>query len=168
MGVLFKRYTHFVLGVSMKYLKDEELAKDMAMQVFEKLLNNLKKHEVQNFKSWLHVLCKNECLMYLRKRKTLGVQITNEIMETDFMEYQIAEHHMDEESNLEEDLTKLESCIETLKSEQSVCIRLFYLEKKPYDEISSSTGFDLKKVKSYIQNGRRNLKICIENSSESE
>lgn len=68
LGILFKRYMPLVYGTCMKYLKDREAAKDMAMQVFEKLMKELKEKEVQNFKSWLYVLTRNECLMLLRKR----------------------------------------------------------------------------------------------------
>jgi RNA polymerase sigma-70 factor (ECF subfamily) len=56
----------------------------------------------------------------------------------------------------------LEKCIETLGDEQKQCVKLFYLQEKCYKEITESTGFDMNKVKSYIQNGKRNLKICME------
>ena len=164
-GILFKRYTHLVFGVSLKYLKEQEQAKDITMQVFEKLLKDLKDHQIQNFKSWLHVLTKNECLMYLRKQKNLGIDKSVEITGNDFMEFGIAAHHVNDDG-LENDLVQLENCIRKLKNEQKIAIKLFYLDKKCYDEICDGTGFDLKKVKSYIQNGRRNLKICIENSRE--
>jgi RNA polymerase sigma-70 factor (ECF subfamily) len=39
---------------------------------------------------------------------------------------------------------------------------LFYLEQKCYKDIADLTGYDLNKVKSAIQNGKRNLKICME------
>ncbi len=165
LGILFKRYMPMVYGTCMKYLKEREAAKDMAMQVFEKLMKELKEKEVQNFKSWLYVLTRNECLMLLRKNnpEKNGVSING----TEFMEYQLPVHHTDEE-DLENDLGKMETCIEKLNEEQNNCIRLFYLKKKSYQEVCEVTGFELKKVKSYLQNGRRNLKICIEKLREQE
>lgn len=160
LGILFKRYMPLVFGTCMKYLKDREAAKDMAMQVFEKLMKELKEKEVQNFKSWLYVLTRNECLMLLRKNRP-------EINGVELMEYQLPVHHT-HETELEEDLGKMETCIETLNTEQNSCIKLFYLEKKTYQEVCDHTGFELKKVKSYLQNGRRNLKICIEKLRERE
>ena len=160
LGILFKRYMPLVFGTCMKYLKDRESAKDMAMQVFEKLIKELKEKEVQNFKSWLYVLTRNECLMLLRKNRP-------EINGVELMEYQLPAHHT-HETELEEDLGKMETCIETLNVEQNSCIKLFYLERKTYQEVCDATGFELKKVKSYLQNGRRNLKICIEKLLEQE
>lgn len=158
-GLLFKRYMPLVYGVCLKYLKDREAAKDMVMQVFEKLLLNLHNQEIQNFKSWLHVLTKNECLMLLRKQASQNekAQVVNG---TDFMELSIAAHH--EDAGLEEDVEKLGTCIDGLNEEQQQCIKLFYLDKKCYQEVCDQTGYEMKKVKSYLQNGRRNLKLCIE------
>ncbi len=158
-GLLFKRYMPLVYGVCLKYLKEREAAKDMTMQVFEKLLLRLEDQEIKNFKSWLHVLTKNECLMLLRKQSSQNekAQIVNG---TDFMELSIATHHEDEA--LDEDVEKLGTCIDRLNEEQQQCIKLFYLDKKCYQEVCDQTGYDMKKVKSYLQNGRRNLKLCIE------
>jgi RNA polymerase sigma-70 factor (ECF subfamily) len=158
---------HLVFGVSLKYLKSEEAAKDMAMQVFEKLLIKLRGQSIDNFKSWLHVLTKNECLMQLRKQKTNGEQNKTSLNGHVFMENEPVVHHNGEDE-LEADLSKLETCIGKLKNEQETCIRLFYLEKKSYQEIEQLTGFALKKVKSHVQNGRRNLKICVESLREQE
>ena len=159
LGELYQRYMHLVYGVSLKYFKNNEDAQDAVMQIFELLIEKLRKHEVQNFKSWLHVLTKNYCLMALRRRKS-GI-----MEELDFsvsiMENVEVKHH-DNETDLEENIVKLEECISKLKDEQRRCVELFYLEKKCYYEIVELTKFDLKKVKSYIQNGKRNLKICIE------
>lgn len=159
-GQLFDRYIHLVFGVCMKYLKNEELAKDQTMTIFEKLIVQLPKHDIQNFKSWLHVLTKNECLLYLRAQKSRPLEVSGEIT------VQVMESapfvHLNEEDELEMRIQSLESCIDALASEQQRCVRLFYLEKKNYQEIVALTGFELKKVKSYLQNGRRNLKICIE------
>ena len=153
---------HLVYGLCLKYLKDKEESQDAVMQVFEKLIESVKKHEIQNFKSWLYVLAKNHCLMAIRSRKSKSQSVE---FEPDIMESNLILHHEDE-SELEDDLQKLENCIEKLQNEQKQCVELFYLQKKPYLHIAEKTGFDLKKVKSYIQNGKRNLKICMESTNE--
>ncbi|MFY0592508.1 MAG: sigma-70 family RNA polymerase sigma factor [Roseivirga sp.] len=154
-----------VYGISLKYLKERSTAQDLTMQVFEKLLSSLKTQEIGNFKSWLYVLTKNECLMHLRKQKRLNGQVES-LNDVDFMELTIATHH--EEEGLEEEVGKLDRCIEKLKNEQQRCIKLFYIKKKCYQEVCDITGYELKKVKSYLQNGRRNLKLCIEKLREQE
>ncbi|MDN5212656.1 sigma-70 family RNA polymerase sigma factor [Fulvivirgaceae bacterium BMA12] len=157
LGKLYQRYTGLVFAVCMKYLKDEDDSKDAVMQIFEKLCVSLREHEVHNFKSWLHVLTKNHCLMWLRSQKNRHHKDIQEINLEKNVEFTYHPHH-----NNEEDLENLKAAILSLPAAQKQCIELFYLEEKCYKEIVAITGFELKKVKSYIQNGRRNLKIHME------
>jgi len=161
LGVLYNRYMHLVFGVCFNYLKDEELSKDAVMQIFEELVVKLKIHQVQNFKSWLHVLSRNHCLMALRKSaKNPTVAMEDNFVENgDFV-------HLDIDDTKESQLTVMEKCMETLPEEQRKSVDLFYLQEKCYKEVADITGYDMLKVKSYIQNGKRNLKICIEKNSE--
>ncbi|MBS1505160.1 MAG: sigma-70 family RNA polymerase sigma factor [Bacteroidetes bacterium] len=156
-GELYKRYTALVYGVCMKYLKDRDEAKDATMQLFEKLIQSLKNHEVENFKSWLYVSARNMCLMKIRSAKG---KFKEEISATDMEnEYLL---HPEGDQEVEENLDKLEKCINRLVDGQKQCVQLFFLEEKCYKEISVTTGLDLNQVKSFIQNGKRNLKICME------
>ena len=157
LGYLFSRYTSLVLGVCLKYLKDREEAKDAVMQVFEKLVQSLKEHNIENFKSWLYVTTRNHCLMFLRARKgKYKEELSLQLMDSELI------LHLEEEPEMEQNLSKLEKCIEQLAEEQKRCVQLFFLEEKCYKDITGLTGFDLNKVKSYIQNGKRNLKICMD------
>ncbi len=163
-GQLFKRYAHLVFGVSMKYLKNEALAEDLSMQVFEKLITSLKEHEVNNFRPWLHMVTRNECLMFLRKDKQSPVaplEPSRTEGEDEVMEF-AAEDHLDDVTWKEEQLELLEEAIRELSEEQKTCIEMFYLQKKSYQEVAEITGYELKQVKSYIQNGKRNLRIYME------
>jgi RNA polymerase sigma factor (sigma-70 family) len=156
-GVLYNRYMTLVYGVCLKYLKERDESKDAMMQIFEKLIVSIKEHEITHFKSWLYVTSRNHCLMALRARKGKNF----ERISPDFMENGLL-LHLDEEPEIESNLTKLEKCIEHLVSEQRDCVTLFYMQQKCYREIVQITGFDDNKVKSYIQNGKRNLKLCME------
>lgn len=156
-GTLFNRYMTMVYGVCMKYLKNREESRDATMQIFEKLIVSLREHEITHFKSWLYVTSRNHCLMALRARKG---QNFDEIS-SDFMENGLL-LHLQEEPEMETNLIKLEKCIEHLVAEQKHCVTLFYMQQKCYKEIVQITGFDDSKVKSYIQNGKRNLKLCME------
>jgi len=156
-GELYSRYTSLVYGVCLKYLKDRDEAKDSTMQLFEKLIDTLKSHEVENFKSWLYVSARNHCLMQIRSKKgKFKEEIDALNVENQFI------LHPQEGNELEENLDRLEECIKRLIDEQQKCVRLFYLNEKCYKEITIITGFDLNQVKSFIQNGKRNLKICME------
>jgi RNA polymerase sigma factor (sigma-70 family) len=156
-GALYNRYLTLVYGVCLKYLKDREESRDAAMQIFEKLITSIKEHEITTFKSWLYVTSRNHCLMALRARKGKNF----ERISSDFMENELL-LHLEEEPENEPNLSKLEKCIEDLVSEQKDCVTLFYMHQKCYKEIVQITGFDDHKVKSYIQNGKRNLKLCME------
>ncbi len=157
LGELFSRHQSLIYGVCLKYLKDRDEAKDAVMQLFEKLVDTLRIHDVDNFKSWLYVTTRNHCLMHLRAQKgKLKQQFSPELMENQLL------LHPEEEPDLEGNLSKLEKCIETLVNEQKKCVKLFYLEERCYKDIAEFTGFDMNKVKSFIQNGKRNLKICME------
>ncbi|MBT3207945.1 MAG: sigma-70 family RNA polymerase sigma factor [Bacteroidetes bacterium] len=162
-GELFKRYTQFVFLVCMKYLKNEEDSKDAMMQIYEKLFVDLKKHNIANFKSWLHVVTKNFCLLKIRSSKT-KVQFSESIIiddESDLIE-DFSFFHKDIENGKEEKLQSLEKAIESLNEKQKKCIEMFYLQEKCYNEIADATGFSLKNVKSFIQNGKRNIKMKLQ------
>jgi len=156
-GELYDRYMTLVYGVCMKYLRDREESRDAVMQIFEKLVTSLLQHDIDHFKGWLYATSRNHCLMHLRARKGKNF----EEISTVFMESEVAAHQEDE-SEIESNLSKLETCIEQLATEQKSCIKLFYIQQKCYKEIVEATGFDDNKVKSYIQNGKRNLKICMD------
>ncbi len=160
LGELYDRYLHLIYGVCLKYLRDEEESKDATMQVFEKLIGELREHEVSNFKSWLHTLARNHCLMQLRSRKFKDGKNLERINWGEDMETDIGEHPDYEDR--EEDLQRMERGLDHLPPEQRQCLQLFYLDQKSYKEISDLTGYDFKQVKSYIQNGKRNLKIYLE------
>lgn len=157
-GELFERYAELVFLVGMKYLKNEEEAKDVAMYVFEKLLSDLKRYEVRAFKFWLHRVVKNHCLAVLDKaqRARQKNELYKEEQEVVEFEHEPALPHEERPEELQ--LKYLHEAIAQLKEEQKECIELFYLQKKSYQEVADLTGFDMKQVKSYIQNGKRNLK----------
>jgi RNA polymerase sigma factor (sigma-70 family) len=165
LGELYERHVHLVFGTCMKYLKNKDDSKDMSMQVFEKLRIELRKQDIKNFTSWLHVLTKNQCLMLLRSVKYKQSKSFDEISEGSDMEFNIPLHHT-ESDELEMNLQQLEKAVEELPEEQKKCIHLFFLEEKSYKEIVDITGYDLNKVKSYIQNGKRNLKIHLQKINE--
>lgn len=153
LGILLERYTLLLLGVCMKYLKNEEEAKDAVQQIFLKALNELEKYPVTYPKSWLYKIACNHCLMKLRDQKT-NVPITDQLLE----ETESTEDHLTKEHNL----TLLEDCLSQLNNEQKTCITLFYLRKKSYQEIVEQTGYTASQVKSHIQNGKRNLKLFMD------
>ncbi len=157
LAALFQRYMDLLYGVCLKYLKQPEPARDAVMQIFEELVVKLPKHEVDNFKSWLYTLAKNYCLMQLRTPKNLKTTEFN----PDSMQLE-EEVHLNGIQVREENLQKLERCLQTLSTEQKTTVELFYLQNKCYKEIAEATGIEWNKVRSFIQNGRRNLKICME------
>jgi RNA polymerase sigma factor (sigma-70 family) len=154
---LYQRYMDLIYGICLKYLKDPEAAKDAVINIYEELIVKLKQHEVSNFKSWLYTLSRNHCLMQLRKEKG---HHTVEIPETFMQSGELM--HPDAVEQKEEKLNSMEKCLEQLPGEQKTCVTLFYLQGKCYNEITEQTGIEWNKVRSYIQNGRRNLKLCIE------
>ncbi|MEM7110517.1 MAG: sigma-70 family RNA polymerase sigma factor [Bacteroidota bacterium] len=160
LGKLYGKYMHLVYGVCLKYLKNRENSQDAVTEIFEKVIVGLADSKVKNFKSWLFVVTKNFCLMKLRSSRYRQEQRQQDINEV-FVENSLFMHPSHEDGEMESDLSKLEVCLEQLKLEQKVCIKMFYMDKKTYVEIVDMTSYDLKKVKSYIQNGKRNLRLCM-------
>ncbi len=156
LGILLPRYTVLLLGVCMKYLKNEEDARDCVQQIFLKVINELHKYKVEYFKSWLYMIAKNHCLMKLRNKgnftKELNENLTSVADESDLKIL------LEEKDAL---LNKMMNAIKNLNTEQQQCVSLFYLQKKSYSEVADITGFTMLQVKSHIQNGKRNLKLMI-------
>lgn len=154
-GILYERYAHLVYSICYKYLHNEDECKDGVLAIFEKLFTDLKKYEINNFGSWLHSVTRNYCLAVQKK----------EMLKVPLDEHPIAsanEEATDDAALLDQYIPSLHEALLTIKKPQQECVRLFYLEKKSYVEISNFTGYSLKEVKSHIQNGKRNLKIYLE------
>ena len=156
LGILLQRYTAMLLGVCMKYLKNEEEAKDSVQQVFLKVINELHKYNIEYFKSWIYMVAKNHCLMKLRDRKKDTVEINEKVF--------VASDTIEDKTvvqNKEVSLNNLETALRLLSNEQRICVKLFYMQKKSYQQITELTGYNGLQVKSHIQNGKRNLKILM-------
>lgn len=164
LGTLFLRYMELVYGVCLKYLGQPEAAQDAVMDIYEHLNRKLPGHEVDNFSGWLYMVSKNHCLQKLRKKNSfLTVSLDDPIMQNG-----LAAHQEDEEFELiiAEDIgDQLHDCINQLAEQQQQCIRMFYFEKQSYAAICESTSQSMDQVRSNIQNGRRNLKKCIQTKS---
>jgi len=157
LGDLFNRYVDLLFGVALKYHKDSARSEDAVMEIFEKYQQKIKTHDIQTFRPWLYVLAKNHCLEQLRKdKRTFEKKSEFELMQSD------VSYHPYYEDEKEAQLQSLDKCIETLKTEQKQMIQLFYLEQRSYKEISEKLSMKWEKVRSHIQNGRRNLKKCME------
>ncbi|GAB3896625.1 sigma-70 family RNA polymerase sigma factor [Larkinella knui] len=159
LGALFERYMDLIYAVCYKYLRDEEESKDAVMQLFEQLITDLRKYEIQNFKSWLHSTARNYCLMQLRQRKMIAGEVSDE---AEIVALPLTVWPETDGLDLETKLNHLDDCLKTLSDEQRTSISLFYLNQKTYADIAELTGYDPKHVKSHLQNGRRNLKICMD------
>lgn len=157
LATLYERYMGLVYGVCLKYLKSDTQSQDAVMELFEELIEKVKSQEIRHFKSWLYVVAKNHCLMALRRQK--GKKVLS--MDADFMQLP-SELHPADTNEKEASLVMMEKCLETLSDPQRNAVTLFYLEEKCYQQVAEVTGYPLGKVRSYIQNGRRNLKICME------
>ena len=163
LGILLQRYTLLLFGACMKYLKYEEEAKDCVQQVFLKTITELHKYKVDYFKSWLYMVAKNNCLMKLRDKGKRVVEMNEQVLSAPD-ETEDINRYIEKDTELD----KMEMALQLLNEEQLKCITLFYLEKKSYQDITEQTGFSLLKVKSHIQNGKRNLRIMLERLQHNE
>lgn len=161
LGILFEKYMLMVYGICLKYLKNRDDSQDAVMQIFEVLINDIPKYNIRNFKSWLYGVCRNHCLLKLRKDESERKK-QNTVSVDNFMETTEISHPIDEYDDKLKMQEKLKECLDRLKDKQRLCIELFYYKYKCYREIARELSLEEKKVKSYIQNGKRNLKICLE------
>jgi len=164
LGILLQRYTLLLFGVCMKYLKNEDEARDAVQQIFLKVIQELQKYKVEYFKSWLYMVAKNHCLMKLRDRQgRIPAELNESMLATPGEEIDLSRLLQNERT-----LDLLEASLKELNPEQQQSVTLFYLEKKSYQEIADGTGFTMMQVKSHIQNGKRNLRILIERKLKEE
>lgn len=169
LGQLFESYTHLVYGLCLKYLKTREDSQDATMEIFEKVAKELRKTEVEHFKSWLYILSRNHCFSILRKKNNLTeTELYTEKNYSDFMEYESFFTLIDKDDFEKNSESELIQCLEKLNPVQNQCIKLFYYKEKCYNEIAEALQVTVKKVKSYLQNGKRNLKQCLELSGQTE
>ncbi len=157
LGILLSRYTLLLFGVCLKYLKNEEDAKDAVQQIFLKVLNEVHQYNIDHFKGWLYTVARNFCLMKLRGSKEKQMQELN-----DEYSYLPEDVGIKEKIENEKLLTLIESSLPELNDAQKTCVTLFYLHKLTYNKISEQTGFSVLQVKSHIQNGKRNLRLLVD------
>ncbi len=158
-GVLFDRYALLLLGMCMKYLKNEEDAKDAVQQIFLKVLSEVNKHEVQYFRAWIYQVAKNYCLMQIRQNHMkYKEEISDQTMGSVTLEEEDKRKYQEKDLMLE----NMQQAMGKLSEEQRICVELFYMQKMSYQQIADQTGYNLMQVKSHIQNGKRNLKIILE------
>jgi RNA polymerase sigma factor (sigma-70 family) len=163
LGILLQRYTMLLLGVCMKYLKNEDDAKDAVQQVFYKVIHDLPKYKVEFFKSWLYMVAKNHCLMKLRDKGKQPLELQDQLLARP-EDNETLSHAAEKEVSL----TQMEQALNALNKEQKLCVTLFYLQKQSYQQIAASTGYSSMQVKSHIQNGKRNLKIMMQRMQADE
>jgi len=157
LGALLERYTLLLLGVCMKYLKQEDAARDAVQQIFLKAITEMEKYRVDYVKSWLYMIARNYCLMQFRDKNRFPVEINDRMpLEED------RENQLLEAKEKEKMLTFMHEELAQLGDEQRQCVTLFYLEKKTYQQVAEQTGYNLGQVKSFIQNGKRNLRLMIQ------
>ena len=162
-GILFERYSPLVFGVCLKYLRNKDESRDMVVNIFEKLMVDLKNFDIQKFRPWLHSVTRNHCLMFLRKANRPGTEkdiddLQNKLSTSTFADASVEDKEIQ--------LSHLEKAMEELNDEQKISVTLFYLKDKSYQEIAEETGWDMNKIKSYIQNGKRNLKLILQTKNE--
>lgn len=164
---LFKKHVTVVYGTCLFYLQDKDEAQDATMQLFEKLILDINNREIDNFKGWLSFVVRNHCISLIRKNKSQ----TKNIKSYYEFEYNAPDYEQEEKINSVSDdvlLENMKECLPKLKENQRICVELFYLKNKSYQDIANETNFSLNEIKSYIQNGKRNLKLLIEDSTKNK
>ena len=161
LGELYSRHAEMVYYICLRYFKDEEKSKDAVMQIFEDLIRKIHRQDIKDFPKWLYVVSKNHCLMDIRSRKN-----SQEVSFDEFVESPTKLHPEESYVEKEERFAQMERCMDKLPEKQKASIDLFFLREKCYKEIVEMTGYSLNEVKSYIQNGKRNLKNCMEKNDE--
>lgn len=155
--ILFNRYCQLVFAVALKYLHHHEESKDAVIEIFAKLPADLKKYDIKEFSHWIYIVTKNYCYHLLKKQK---FNLPEDAIEKS--DHRVWSGGSEDEVDFGKQLMDhLEESMTSLNEEQRLCINLFYLEEKSYEEVEQITGFNYNQVKSHIQNGKRNLKIYL-------
>ncbi len=159
LGILLQRYTLLLLGVCLKYLKNEETAKDAVQQIFTKVIIEAEKYPITHFKSWLYTVTRNHCFTQLRNKV---YELPEEALEKNGNHFSTQEDGQDQVIEKDKLLGQMEEALNEIQPNQRECVSLFYIEQKSYQQIHQITGYTLLQIKSYIQNGKRNIRLLLD------
>ncbi|WP_295935868.1 sigma-70 family RNA polymerase sigma factor [uncultured Alistipes sp.] len=162
LGTLYARYTELVYGIALKYLRNRPDAEDAVMQIFEELIDKASRHDIREFRTWLYTVARNHCLRQLRQSgrmpsAELPVNMADDSPVTELLCEEKRQSRISE---------ALADCLERLPEPQRRSILLFFFENLSYADIAAATSWHLKSIKSYIQNGKRNLRNCLESNRQ--
>ena len=157
-GELFCRYSDMIFGLCLKHLKNVQESEDASYELFELMISKLKTQQIMIFKPWLYRTSTNFCIDKLRKSKTNIIISLDDRFETVRDSLDISADFSEREALL----ARIDHCLKQLNDDQKVCIDLFYFQEKSYQDIAQQLNISWSTTRSYIQNGKRNLKICME------
>lgn len=160
-GILYNRYIPLLYGMCLKYLQDEAKAQDAIVQLFEEILPKLSDYDIPIFKNWLYDIARNHCLQITGKESK---EKTSRPKQENRKDDEVL-HLLCEEEDDKERLQTLHNCLGRLPDGQRISIIHFFMGGMSYADIAEKTGYSLNAVKSNIQNGKQNLKICINKHS---
>jgi RNA polymerase sigma-70 factor (ECF subfamily) len=160
LGELYLRYLPYVYGVALNQLKSQTEAEELSMTVFNKISSDLKRIEVRQFSDWLYKLVLDLCNIEVRK-KTAGKGESKQILIEELSDEK-NDLYINTEDGVKLDSNSLRLAINTLNESQKICIDLFYIQNRSYQEVAETTGYTINQVKTNIQNGKRLLKSYLE------
>ncbi|MFQ5674351.1 MAG: RNA polymerase sigma factor [bacterium] len=157
LGRLYEAYKKTIFWHCLKMVGNEEDAKDLASETFIRTFDRIEDFKLgAPFCPWLMRIATNLCIDHLRKKNR-------------YKFYKFDETHsavaIQNESEPKQPMISGERIIEKLKKLkplQKRCFCLFYIHNLTYKQIAELTGYPLGKVRSYIQNGKRNFKLLME------
>ncbi len=162
LGELFLRYTPYIFGVAIKNLKSQKEAEDVTLTIFNKISSDLKRIDVTDFSKLLYQLVKELCDIEVKKKNATGEESKMILIDELTKESDDNLYINSDKPKLSLDANNLRLAIDTLNESQKICIDLFYVQNKSYQEVADITGYSLNQVKTNIQNGKRLLKTYVE------
>ncbi|MFD2595142.1 RNA polymerase sigma factor [Sphingobacterium griseoflavum] len=145
-------YKDMAFSIASSILKDQFSAEEVVQCAFIKAYKNIKtfKHN-SKFSTWFYRIVVNEAFMYLKKKKKY-INITYEELDTEVLDEDQFNAIKQEEQNL-----LIQEGLNRLNANESLALRLFYLDEQHIKEIVVITGWSESNVKTLLHRGRKNM-----------
>jgi len=157
--LIVDKYKDVSFSLACSILRNEQEAEDALQESFLRVFKNIRKFRGQSaFSTWLYRIVVNTCLTSAKKQLKRGL-----IENIDAYQDKKVSH---EKSGLDELIDSersaiINSALKTLKTDEVLLLRLFYLAERDIKEIMEITGFKESKIKVSLHRARKNLSVQL-------
>ncbi|MGJ1203835.1 RNA polymerase sigma factor [Sphingobacterium lactis] len=149
---IISTYKDMAFSVASSIIKDNYAAEEVVQIAFIKAYKNIKSfRKGSKFSTWFYRIVVNESFMYIKKKKREIIQWEEEL-DVDLLD----EDHFNSAEREEQNFLITEG-LKRLNPNESLTLRLFYLDEQNIRTVADITGWSESNVKIHLYRGRKNM-----------